>query len=154
MADAPCGDFFWMRHVIDELRVSYVGVDIVPELVDENEAAFASPRVRFRLGDITGDRLPRTDLILCRDALVHLPVDAIRNALRLFRESGATYLLSTTFPEHPSQRDIRAGEWRPLNLEAAPFLAPPPIEYIDEECPEPGFEDKSLGLWRLSDLVP
>ena len=35
--DAPCGDFNWMRLVVDKLDVNYLGADIVPELIKNNK---------------------------------------------------------------------------------------------------------------------
>jgi hypothetical protein len=65
--DAPCGDHHWMSHV--GLAASYVGVDIVPELIERNRRQY--PGRKFLLADIVSDDLPPADLILCRDALVH-----------------------------------------------------------------------------------
>ena len=49
---------------------------------------------------------------------------------------------------------LRPGDWRPLNLERAPFGFPPPREVLREGCTEQGgtFADKSLGLWSVNDL--
>jgi hypothetical protein len=34
-----------------------------------------------------------------------------------------------------------------------PFSFPKPIKVINEGCPERGYSDKSLGLWRIAELV-
>src|SRR5438046_2762088 len=73
--DAPCGDFNWMRLVLDDLDVEYTGVDIVEALVRENAARDAR---QFRCLDFTPDELPRADAVLCRDELVHLSLADIR----------------------------------------------------------------------------
>jgi hypothetical protein len=59
--------------------------------------------------------------------------------------------LTTTFPGCASNEDIVTGDWRPLNLQLAPFNLPAPDLLINEQCTEGGnlFADKSLGLWRL-----
>jgi hypothetical protein len=46
------------------------------------------------------------------------------------------------------------GDWRLLNLEAAPFGFPPADAILNEECTEAGgaYADKSLGVWRVADL--
>jgi hypothetical protein len=148
--DLPCGDFNWMNKV-DLQGILYFGAEIVPELVEQNRQAFGSPDRQFLELDMTRDPLPTVDLILCRDGLVHLSFDAITKALANFRQSGASYLLATTFPSHQENRDIETGDWRPLNLEADPLLLGKPELLLNENCPEEGFEDKSLGLWSLSD---
>jgi hypothetical protein len=75
--------------------------------------------------------------------------------LRNFRRSGARWLLTTTFPGRDINHDTAMGRWRTLNLELPPFGFPPPGELIVERCSERNglYRDKSLGLWRFTDLV-
>lgn len=151
--DVPCGDFHWMQHV--DLGVEeYIGGDIVPELIEEARHRYARPGRRFLLMDLCHQELPRADLILCRDALVHLSFADIASALRNFRRSGSSYLLTTTFPLRTANTDIATGQWRTLNLQLPPFHFPPPLRIVLEKCSESGgaYADKSLGLWRISDL--
>ncbi|MFD0660266.1 methyltransferase domain-containing protein [Thermocatellispora tengchongensis] len=72
LLDLPCGDFGWLSAA--PLRLdSYIGADIVPALVEANRARHAGPGRSFELLDLTRDPLPRADVVLCRDCLVHLP---------------------------------------------------------------------------------
>jgi SAM-dependent methyltransferase len=150
MLDAPCGDFNWLSRV--PLDVHYIGCDVVERVIAENNARYASSRVKFVHADITSSALPRVDLILCRDGLVHFSYADIYLALRRFLDSGARYLLTTTFPGRDN-RDIHTGDWRPIDFERVPFRFPPPVEIITEECTEfdGAYRDKSLGLWDLSE---
>lgn len=152
MVDAPCGDFFWMQHV--PLAADYVGADILPALIAANNEQYATPHRRFIVCDLVEETLPRADLILCRDCLVHLSYQETRHALDNFKRSGATWLLTTTFSWPRDNRDIATGDWRPINLERPPYRFPPPAEVLNEGCDEDGgiYADKSLGLWRLADL--
>lgn len=147
--DAPCGDFNWLSRV--PLDVDYVGYDVVERVIVQNKTRYASSRVRFVHADITSSPLPAVDLILCRDCLVHFSYADIYLALRRFLDSGARYLLTTTFPGR-SNRDIATGDWRPLDFEREPFRFPAPLRVINEECTEfrGAYRDKSLGLWDLS----
>jgi SAM-dependent methyltransferase len=151
--DAPCGDFNWMRDV-DLTGVHYTGADIVPELIERNSAAYAAPDRQFVVCDLVEGDLPMADLILCRDCLVHLSYDETRRALDNFRRSGATWLLTTTFTAARENREIVTGDWRPIMLERPPYGFPPPTELVNEGCTEfdGAYPDKSLALWRLSDL--
>lgn len=153
--DAPCGDFNWMRHV-DLSTVEYVGVDVVDELIADNRQKYESNGVRFVRADITKDALPPADLILCRDCLVHMPLKWDIAALRNFKRSGASYLLTTTFPHTTKNEDILMGHWRPMNMELTPFGFPPPLMLIDDRYlgPMGNYADKTLGLWRLTDVLP
>lgn len=153
LLDIPCGDFAWMRE-IDLRGINYIGADIVPDLVTRNQAAYAGPRREFLQLDLLRDVLPTAGLILCRDCLVHFSVADIRRALANISASGSRYLLTTTFTGRLANPDIATGQWRPINLEAPPFLLPRPLRVIDEQCTEEdgAYQDKSLGLWDVAAL--
>jgi hypothetical protein len=156
--DAPCGDFFWMRFM-DLSDIEYIGVDIVEEAINKNNLEFAQKSRRFEVMDVVKVRPPKVDMIFCRDLLVHLSLDDGMKVIGNFMDSGSRYLLTTTFTDRLSNMyDIRIkpGEvfWRPLNLEKPPFSFDAPIKMINEGCTEGDghYRDKSLGLWRLSDI--
>ena len=153
MLDAPCGDYYWMRHVKLHLT-KYVGVDVIRELVMRNAERFGGNGKLFMCLDVTTDKLPMVDLIFSRDMTVHLSNNDALAAFRNFRRSKSEYLLTTTFPEVETNEDILTGEWRPLNLQRPPFNFPEPLRLINEHCTEDAGRhgDKSLGLWRLKDL--
>lgn len=154
LCDAPCGDAGWIGGC--KLDVDYLGIDIVPALIAANNRRLAQGELagRFLTADITRDELPRADLVLCRDCLVHLSFANIDRAVARFRASGAQWLLTTTFPEWEANADCEDGDWRALNFERPPFNWPAPRELINERCDEGegGWRDKSLGLWLLGDL--
>lgn len=153
--DAGCGDFNWFRAVEVELE-SYLGIEIVEELVALNRARYGSEQRRFASLDVIRDPLPRADLVLCRDCLVHLKNRQVRAALDNFRRSGSRYLLATTFTrDHPND-DAPLGGWRPLNLAREPFGLGPPLRALSERATveDPRYADKSLGLWALEPPGP
>jgi SAM-dependent methyltransferase len=156
LLDAPCGDAGWINHA--DLRVRVIGVDIVPALIERLQARAAAGEIKgeYHLADITRDPLPRCDAILCRDALVHLSLANIERAVANFKASGAVWLIATTFPQWQTNGDCEDGDWRALNLERAPLNWGPPVELVNENCTEAGggWRDKSLGVWRLSSVVP
>lgn len=154
MLDIPCGDFHWMSTVPRE-GIGYVGADIVKELIDRNCREFAREGISFQRLDLLSDRLPAVDLVMCRDCLVHLSLEQIGQALQNLRRSGSRYLLTTHFPATEHNAEIEMGDWRPLNLERAPFNLPRPLRVIQEGCTlEDGRHgDKVLGLWRFDELT-
>jgi hypothetical protein len=154
MLDAPCGDHRWMANLALDLD-RYVGVDIVPSIVESLQRHYrVDARRSFLLADMTCDALPRCDLVLSRDCLVHFSFATLRRAVGNLKASGAVWLLATTFPELAHNDDIEDADWRPLNFEIAPLNWPAPVDVINERCTEAGgaYADKSLALWRLSDL--
>ena len=153
LLDLPCGDFSWMRQLALPVA-QYVGADLLPALITEHQARFADDRRRFLVLDLTVDPLPRADLLLCRDCLVHLSFADVARALANIKRGGIGYLLTTTFPNCDRNEDIVTGDWRLLNLERPPFNFPPPLRLINEGCTESrgAFGDKSLGLWLVGQL--
>jgi hypothetical protein len=148
--DAGCGDFNWFGTMGVELD-RYVGVEVVPELAAEDQRRFGDAVHHFVALDVTRDPLPRADLVLCRDCLVHLKTRQALAALDNFRRSGATWLLATTFTGDHANADAPLGGWRPLNLARAPFELGEPLRLLSEAATveDRRYADKSLGLWPL-----
>lgn len=153
LLDAPCGDFNWMKET--ELGVEhYVGVDIIPDLVARNRKLYGNKQTEFLLLDLTRDKLPRSDVILCRDCLIHFSYRHVAAAIKNFKRSGSTYLLTNSYPAWFWNENIRTGDFRPINITMPPFNFPPPLKKIQEKFPaeEVRAYGKILGLWKLSDL--
>jgi hypothetical protein len=150
--DIPCGDFNWMRMI--DLNADYTGGDIVLELVKKNEGLYGDKKHKFLRLDLTQDKLPEADLVLCRDCLVHLSNSDIFRALMNIKKSRSKYLLTTTFVNDKKNENIPTGFWRAVNLQMFPFNFPPPMMLIDEWIPPDNLKsaNKKLGLWRLSDI--
>ena len=151
LLDAPCGDWNWMREV-DLGSIRYVGVDVVEPLINANISKFSAKTRSFHTLDLIRDLMPRCDLILCRDLLVHLSFRDCFRVLENFNASGAQWLLTTRFVDQKVNKELTKGKiWRPLNLELPPFNLSEPNRYLDEKCVEASgkFRDKHLGLWRL-----
>jgi SAM-dependent methyltransferase len=154
LLDLPCGDGHWIRHV-PLAGIDYLGADIVAGLIRDNRAGWSDATHRFAVLDLCRDPLPEADVLLCRDALVHLSNRDLARALNNIRHSPIRYLLTTSFTDPArANPDIRTGEWRPLNLQAAPWHFPPPEELINEGYRGDGghYADKSLALWRIAAL--
>jgi hypothetical protein len=152
--DIPCGDFHWMKN-IDLKGISYTGADIVQELIQNNRDKYAGESIRFRTLNLIKDDLPEVDLVFCRDCLVHFSFSDIFFALDNICNSQAKYLLTTTFTERNDNHDSLTGRhWRPINLEIAPFNLPKPLKILHEGCTEKdgAYEDKAIGMWRISDI--
>ncbi|GCC52050.1 class I SAM-dependent methyltransferase [Chryseotalea sanaruensis] len=151
LLDIPCGDFHWMKHV-DLQNTQYLGADIVKELIASNQAQFSTEKIKFEKLNLLNDALPKVDLLFCRDCLVHFSFKDIFKAINNIRDSKATYLMTTTFPNH-TNHDILTGDWRPINLQAQPFNFPKPL-YVASELfnDDERFADKALAIWRITDV--
>jgi len=136
VVDIGCGDWTSTR-LVDWQGADYLGLDLVPELIDANRTQFGRPGVRFDLIDLSTDPLPPADLVLCKDVLQHLPNDAVReflgklpacrwailvnDVLRTSRGGWRTLWGHRRDPMPPVNSDIRPGEKRDLQLLQPPF---------------------------------
>ena len=148
LLDAPCGDFNWMQHVALG-NIEYIGADVVPELIERNRQIASGRGKTFVVLNITHDRLPEVDVIMCRDCLIHFSFKDIRAAIANFKRSNSGFLLATTHINVSENQEIETGGWRSVNLQLPPFNFPQPERFIMED-PELG---KCLGLWKLEDLM-
>ena len=151
LLDLPCGDFHWMQHV-DLSQIDYIGGDLVSELVERNQSKYAREGVEFKKINLVKDSLPKADIILCRDCMVHMSFEDVQAALINLNRSDAKWILTTNFPDAKRNDDIVTGQWRPINLMLPPFNLPAPIQILAENCLEIEFKDKNLSLWSVEDL--
>ncbi len=150
LLDAPCGDFHWMQNVKFHSAVTYVGGDIVKSMVEKLQNTYGDDQRRFVVLDIVNDKLPSSDLWLCRDVLFHLSNDDVIKVMQNFVASEVKYLLTTTYNFVDQNEDITSGGFRFINLRKAPFYLPRPRLAIDDYlAPEP---PRKLGLWTRADV--
>jgi 2-polyprenyl-3-methyl-5-hydroxy-6-metoxy-1,4-benzoquinol methylase len=152
--DVPCGDWNWMQKV-DLRGIDYTGADIVPDLIHANIKNHAKPghiedAISFFACNMISDKLPKCDLVLCRDGLVHLSFNDAKSTIAGIKASGSKFLLCTTFVRNDRTNvDMTTGGWRALNMELLPFGFPRPIRLICEGK-DGEYQDKYLGLWETS----
>ena len=116
LLDAGCGDAHWIP---DLEGVEYIGVDLVGAAI--RRATAKHPDRTFLLRDIVSDPLPRVDAILCRDVLQHLERVDVLSALENFTDSGADWLLATTFSDGDNDSKGATGGYQEWNLCEEPF---------------------------------
>jgi hypothetical protein len=130
LVDIGCGDFNWMCGVEGEFE--YLGIDVVPQLIDAHNAAYASSRRRFLCMDATSSPIPAGDVALCREVIFHL---SYRDGLRLLRnvkDAGFKYLLLTNDRCLWFNSDIQTGDYRRVNLLKSPYNLPEPLRELSE----------------------
>lgn len=148
IVDAPCGDFNWMKHVQLKKNMTYIGVDIVPELVKNNQNTYGNEQYCFTLGDIAKDHLPKADILFCRDCLFHLSNKDIYLVFKNFVESDISLLLTSTHVNNGSfiNKDIFSGDFRLIDLFSEPFCLPRDVHYRIEDFVTP-FPPREMCLW-------
>ena len=130
LADVPCGGMHWMPYLLRDLRedvhdFSYYGIDIVRPIIEASRKKFANESwMHFEVLDFTQAPVPaQAELILCRDALQHLPLGMVIDALEMFSKSQARFLLVGSYLGFEGEnRLIQAGDYYSINLTLEPFL--------------------------------
>jgi len=149
--DAPCGDYNWMR-AVDKTDIDYIGGDIVSDCVENNNKKYRDGKVAFKVIDITKDELPKVDMVFCRDCLQHLSNEDVWKALKNFKKSGSSWLLTTSYPLTMKNWDIQNGDYRPLNFLTVPFNFNNFFEKIHENICDGSEPDKMMFMYRLEDM--
>lgn len=121
--DAPCGDFNWMSQILKDVDVDYIGSDIVEDLIVSNRKKVKN-NIKFIKLDIRIDKLPASDLMICRDCLFHFSYEDIFKFLDNFLISDIKYLLLTSHLNMESKfenTNIVTGDFRKIDLFSKPF---------------------------------
>jgi hypothetical protein len=145
--DGPCGDFYWMRHLVADHPVDYVGGDIVRMMIERNQKSFGGERVSFVHLDITRDAFPEADLWLCRATFCHLSQSDVLAALKRFAESDVRYMLvSCTNPDGFLNTDIVTGDYRRIDLQSPPYSLPRELARLKDG-------DDEMRLWSRDQVA-
>ena len=152
LLDAPCGDFNWLQHVeLDD--VDYTGLDIIDDVIAQNKQRYAADNRDFRVADITRDPLPPSDLILCRDLLLHLPYHNIGDLFENIISSDFKHILITSYVIK-ANRDLDVpGKARALNLAKDPFNFPISSDHLQLPDWIEGFRERYLVLFERNEFV-
>jgi SAM-dependent methyltransferase len=133
VVDLGCGDWSFSR-LIDWSGVDYVGIDVVPGLIESLNRTYGKPGIRFIHADILQYQLPRADLAISKDVLQHWPSELILRFIE--RLSSFRYAMLTNDCKvvcrswrrlwigeeiFEPNRDISIGDYRPIRLREAPF---------------------------------
>ena len=131
--DAPCGDMNWMSYILKDIDINYHGLDIVEKIIFSNNQKFKNnalfpewkeDKIIFSKKDITIDKLPKADLLICRDCLFHFSNNDILLFLNNFISSDIKYLLLTSHLNKKNDfknTDIITGDYRLLDFFSSPF---------------------------------
>lgn len=168
LLDAPCGDANWqfLSPTIDRLSV-YVGLDVAQLPIRLNRHRFAHhSNKKFAQWDLASrtTKLPRFtkgqgperafDLVHLRDVFQHMPLKLGLQAARNVVDSGAKYIITTTFPMDENVNDEKPDAFYHNNMHNKPFNFPKPLECVkSHDTLVDGRRERDVTcLWKVSSL--
>ena len=151
LVDIGCGDFNWMQNVKGDF--DYLGIDVVPQVIDMNNAEYGNERRRFICMDATQFAIQSGDVAVCREVLFHLSFLNGLQLLRNIKTARFKYVLITTDNNLWFNSDIRNGDYRPINLSKSPFNLPQPMQELkDNIVTTDSNVGRILAVWQGTDL--
>ena len=81
IVDLGCGDYNVASHWISP-KITYIGIDIVQEMVDHHNLKYGNDRISFQCLDIVEDELPDGELCLIRQVLQHMSNEEVAAVLK------------------------------------------------------------------------
>jgi hypothetical protein len=143
VVDLGCGDFQIGRLLHTSEHVRYIGIDIVPALIDHNQSRFSTPYIQFKCLNIIDDQLPDADMCLVRHVFQHLSNEQISKVLAQCKKyrylcvtddipTGAGVRFNLDKPHGP---DTRIYDNSGVSLEYPPFSLPTQTVLEVQETP-------------------
>lgn len=153
--DAPCGDMYWFSQM-NLRKIKYYGYDIVDELIQINKEKFAKNKnYTFEKRDLISDKLPKVDLIFCRDLIIHFPISAVYDLINNFVKTKSKYLMITqhilTSNLYQINTEIEFGKFAFRSLVEPPFNFPNPKILIPEDWADKNVM-RCMALYELKTL--
>ena len=162
--DAPCGDWNWMAEV-DLSGVKYIGGDISKELIDEVKITHKATGRRFMHLDLATDKLPKCELIMVRECLIHLTDENRWKVIENIHKAKIPHLLLTVDLVDENRPLSENGQHANFNPMMPPFNFPEPVRHIPESHDEldlledvtgasvgPWKRRRTMGLWTHEQL--
>ena len=120
VTDLGCGDWQFSKHM-DWSGVTYIGFDVVPEIVERNRAAYGAQNIHFEILT-SAEQLPGGDLLVAKEVLQHLPNAAVSEYLSIIRRKYRFALITNAIePRAVANSEIEIGGYRPLRVFDPPF---------------------------------
>ncbi|WP_106874616.1 class I SAM-dependent methyltransferase [Candidatus Phycorickettsia trachydisci] len=127
IVDLGCGDWQLMERIIIPRKKSYMGYDVVQEVIDANNKRFAKPNVQFiTINSLQEIEHVRADLLIVKDVLAHWPNSRVQyfltKILPNYKYALITHDVTDDFgKEDMKNSDIKLGSHRPIDITLEPF---------------------------------
>lgn len=127
IVDLGCGDWRLMQHISIPRKKSYIGYDVVQEVINANNKKFAKPNLHFiAISSLKEIEHVKADLLIVKDVLAHWPNDKVQYFLKKILPNYKYALITHDITNQSGKDslkngDIRLGEHRPIDITLEPF---------------------------------
>lgn len=119
IVDVGCGDWQFSKN-IDFGKIKYQGFDVASSIINSNIEKYQTENINFSLYDGDFRVLPKADLLLCKDVLIHLPNKKIQEFIDVLPQYKYA-LITNSIDTFGLNTDILPTEYRGVDLRLAPF---------------------------------
>lgn len=151
IVDLGCGDWQIMSLIQIPENKKYLGLDVVPSVIERNKAEYRKENVDFQLIQDLSE-IPSGDLLIVKDVIQHWPNEQIHEFVKTVLPKFKYALITNCFQAHWGNlqglynQDIQIGDYRPIDLTDAPFNLGNMELYLEYK----GGGDKRTYLWTNS----
>lgn len=127
IVDFGCGDFQIMKLINVPLDKIYKGIDIVPEVIEQNKKFYAKANIKFYLiKDLykinPQDQIVKSDLLIVKDVLMHWSNKKIQYFIDQILPHFKYALITHDIAEDDKlNKNITTGKFRPIDITYPPF---------------------------------
>ncbi|NBB23596.1 hypothetical protein GVM20_00470 [Porphyrobacter sp. SLTP] len=123
MVDLGCGDFQLFRKFEFNQNFSYIGYDVVSDLIEKNNKTFSSNFMKFCIMPSDLADIPETDLVVIKDVLIHLDNATSKKIINRSIEISKFIIFVNNISKGATDynMDIGIGEFRPVDVSLWPF---------------------------------
>lgn len=135
VVDLGCGDWQFSQFM-DFKGAKYLGIDASENIIDINSKKFSNKKVSFMHLPDSYEKIPKADLLLCKDVMQHLNIQEIFKISKIFPRYKFCLITNDVLNASPLgkaiirilnkrwklvNREIQIGDYRPLELTQKPF---------------------------------
>jgi hypothetical protein len=124
IVDFGCGDWNFSRYIY-WWNAEYTGYDTVENIIKTNMKMFSTDNIEFKISPNDFTEIKPAELLIVKDVLQHWPENIIQKFLASIKGKYPYILITNSqHPDKDLNKNIRIGQFRPLNLLMPPFNIP------------------------------
>jgi hypothetical protein len=121
IVDFGCGDWNFSRYMY-LWGAEYTGYDTVDSVIKKNDELYSTDKIKFLLSPKSFSEIKSSELLIVKDVLQHWSSDIVKDFLESVRGKFQYILITNSqYPTDEINKDIRIGQFRPINLLVSPF---------------------------------